>query len=87
MLKSAAPAQDMEDLEDEGGLAAMHTSVRGAIMLNDTGLLEAMLAEQNVMDVIGALECDPYVTLIHPYVMMCWHRPPEGPPSLHMAVT
>jgi Component of IIS longevity pathway SMK-1 len=43
-------------LEDEAGLAAMHTAVRGAIMLNDTGLLEAMLSEENVMDVIGALE-------------------------------
>lgn len=54
----------------------MHTAVRGAIMLNDTGLLEAMLAEQNVMDVIGALECDP---CCKPYVTLCWHRPPAVP--------
>ena len=50
------PEQDVEDLEDDAGLAAMHTAVRGAIMLNDTGLLEALLSEENVMDSIGALE-------------------------------
>jgi len=33
--------------------------MRGTIMLNDAGLLEALLAEENVMDVLGALEYDP----------------------------
>lgn len=34
----------------------MYRAVKGAIMLNDTSLFELLLKEENVMDVIGALE-------------------------------
>ncbi|GFR48535.1 hypothetical protein Agub_g10432 [Astrephomene gubernaculifera] len=50
-----------EDLEDSEGLTHMYAIVRGAIMLNDSGLLEEMLREEHVMDVLGALEYDPDV--------------------------
>lgn len=48
--------QDLEDLEDAEGLHSMFAAIRGLIMLNDTMLLETMVNEDNVMDVVGALE-------------------------------
>ncbi|CAL8462717.1 g2250 [Coccomyxa elongata] len=48
-----------EDLEDEESLKHMYYIVRGAIMLNDATLLETFLSEENIMDMLGALEHDP----------------------------
>ncbi|KAK9823072.1 hypothetical protein WJX81_007297 [Elliptochloris bilobata] len=48
-----------EDLEDSESLRHLHAILRGTIMLNDTSLLEVLLSEENVMDVVGALEYDP----------------------------
>ena len=44
--------QQCEDLEDAESLRALHGIVRGAVMLNDTSLLELLLAEGNVMDAV-----------------------------------
>ena len=46
--------QQCEDLEDAESLRHMHAIMRGAIMLNDTALLELLLAEDNVMDTVRA---------------------------------
>ncbi|CAK0784720.1 hypothetical protein CVIRNUC_007924 [Coccomyxa viridis] len=51
--------QQCEDLEDTESLRHMYTIIRGAIMLNDANLLDLLLSEENVMDVVGALEYDP----------------------------
>ncbi|KAL6784382.1 hypothetical protein ACKKBF_B01565 [Auxenochlorella protothecoides x Auxenochlorella symbiontica] len=48
-----------EDLEEEESLAQLHVALRAAIMLNDAGLIEALLSEPLVMDVVGALEYEP----------------------------
>lgn len=53
---------DLEDLEDTAGLHSMYSVVRNFIMLNDTMLLETLVNEENVMDVVGALEYDPEQT-------------------------
>ncbi|RMZ52255.1 hypothetical protein APUTEX25_001645 [Auxenochlorella protothecoides] len=50
-----------EDLEEEESLAQLHVALRAAIMLNDAGLIEALLSEPLVMDVVGALEYEPGV--------------------------
>lgn len=41
--------QSCEDLEDEESLRHLFSIMRSAIMLNDTSLLEALLAEDAVM--------------------------------------
>ena len=51
--------QQCEDLEDAESLRALHGIVRGAIMLNDTSLLELLLTEDNVMDTVGTLAPAP----------------------------
>ena len=51
-LKFVLAAQQCEDLEDEESLKHMYYIVRGAIMLNDAGLMETFLAEENVMDTV-----------------------------------
>ncbi|MEW5311181.1 MAG: hypothetical protein WDW38_002917 [Sanguina aurantia] len=48
-----------EDVEDADSLSHFYVIMRGAIMLNDTGLLEELLSEKHCMDVLGALEYDP----------------------------
>uniref|UniRef100_A0A061R721 Protein phosphatase 4 regulatory subunit 3 n=1 Tax=Tetraselmis sp. GSL018 TaxID=582737 RepID=A0A061R721_9CHLO len=48
-----------EDLEDRDSLNHLYKIVKGAIMLNETALFELLLSEDNVMDVVGALEYDP----------------------------
>eukprot|EP00877_Chromochloris_zofingiensis_P013810 jgi/Chrzof1/8683/Cz03g20120.t1 len=48
-----------EDLEDKPSLHALFRTMKAAIMLNDTALLEEMLKEEHVMDVMGCLEYDP----------------------------
>mmetsp|Transcript_36846 Transcript_36846/g.103965 ORF Transcript_36846/g.103965 Transcript_36846/m.103965 type:complete len:862 (+) Transcript_36846:313-2898(+) len=48
-----------EDLEDSEGLANMYKVIKGTIMLNDNSIFELLLKEENVMDVVGALEHDP----------------------------
>lgn len=49
--------RQVEDLEDQESLRHLYVIVRGAIMLNDTQLLELLLSEENVMDVVRA--CSP----------------------------
>lgn len=51
--------QTAEDLEDKPSLHALFRTMKAAIMLNDTALLEEMLKEEHVMDVMGCLEYDP----------------------------
>lgn len=48
-----------EDLEDTESLGLMYKAMKGTIMLNDTSVFEILLREENVMDVVGALEYDP----------------------------
>lgn len=50
-----------EDLEDEEGIKAAFVFVKGAILLNDTALLELLFSEDHIMQVVGALEYDPTV--------------------------
>jgi len=58
-LKGVLDAFGMaEDLEDEEGLKAAHLVVKGAIMLNDVNLLEALFSDEFVVAVVGALEYD-----------------------------
>ncbi|KAK9802569.1 hypothetical protein WJX73_004679 [Symbiochloris irregularis] len=47
-----------EDLEDEESLHHLYVIVKGVIMLNSIALMEVLFAEDNVMDVVGALEYD-----------------------------
>jgi protein phosphatase-4 regulatory subunit 3 len=49
-------SQTAEDLEDTESLGLMYKAMKGAIMLNDTSIFEILLREENVMDVVGALE-------------------------------
>ncbi|KAL3162589.1 hypothetical protein ABBQ38_008638 [Trebouxia sp. C0009 RCD-2024] len=51
--------QTCDDLEDEESLKHLYHIMKGAVMLNNNQLLELLLAEENVMDVVGALEHDP----------------------------
>ena len=46
--------QTCEDLEDIGSLRQLYVIIKGAIMLNDTNLLETMFSEEHVMDVVRA---------------------------------
>ena len=63
-LKAALDAFGMaEDIEDEEGIKAGHALVKGAIMLNDVNLLEAMFSDELVVLVVGALEYDPSVEI------------------------
>lgn len=48
-----------DDLEDEDSLKQLYYILKGVIMLNSNQLLEMLLSEENVMDVVGALEYDP----------------------------
>lgn len=54
-----ATPQQAEDLEDTASLTALFQTMRSAVLLNDTALLEELLREEHVMDVMGALEHDP----------------------------
>jgi protein phosphatase-4 regulatory subunit 3 len=45
-----------EDLEDRESLHLMYRLVRGLVLLNDASLFDELLSEENVMDVVGALE-------------------------------
>lgn len=45
-----------EDLDDRESLHLMYRLVRGLVLLNDASLFDELLCEQNVMDVVGALE-------------------------------
>ena len=45
-----------EDLEDRESLHLMYRLVRGLVLLNDASLFDELLREENVMDVVGALE-------------------------------
>ena len=45
-----------EDLEDRTGLALMYRLVKGLVLLNDANLFDELLRDDNVMDVVGALE-------------------------------
>lgn len=45
-----------EDLEDRESLHLMYRLVRGLVLLNDASLFDELLCEENVMDVVGALE-------------------------------
>eukprot|EP00963_Diacronema_lutheri_P010015 scaffold945_cov382-Pavlova_lutheri.AAC.2 len=53
---------DLEDLEDCERLKTMHLLVQNLFLLNDAGLIEAMLCEENIVDVMGALEYDPTIS-------------------------
>ncbi|CAL5223154.1 g5623 [Coccomyxa viridis] len=55
--------QQCEDLEDGESLRHLYHIIRGAIMLNDANLLDLLLAEENVMDMVGALEYDPELVM------------------------
>lgn len=48
-----------EDLEDKQNLHLMFAIFKGLIMLNDTTMLESLMAEEAYMTVFGALEYDP----------------------------
>lgn len=48
-----------EDLEQLGSLHELFKIFRGAIMVNDTQVLEELLKDDHAMDIIGALEYDP----------------------------
>ncbi len=48
-----------EDLDDQDGLHMMYRLVRGLVLLNDAALFDELLRDDNVMDVVGALEYDP----------------------------
>jgi len=50
-----------EDLEDDEGIKAANRLITGAILLNDTNLLELMFSERHVVQVVAALEYDPHV--------------------------
>uniref|UniRef100_A0A6U9QNZ0 Serine/threonine-protein phosphatase 4 regulatory subunit 3-like central domain-containing protein n=1 Tax=Picocystis salinarum TaxID=88271 RepID=A0A6U9QNZ0_9CHLO len=54
--------RDLEDLEDGDRLKTMHAVIQNIFLLNDAGLIEAMLCEENIMDVMGALEYDPTIS-------------------------
>jgi protein phosphatase-4 regulatory subunit 3 len=45
-----------EDLEDREGLHMMYRLVKGLVLLNDANLFDELLRDENVMDVVGALE-------------------------------
>ncbi len=63
-LKGVLDAFGMaEDLEDEEGLKAAHMVVKGAIMLNDVNLLEALFSDEFVVAVVGALEYDALLSM------------------------
>jgi protein phosphatase-4 regulatory subunit 3 len=51
--------QTCEDLENTEALTHLYTIVKGAIMLNETTLLEVLLNEENVMDVVGTQAPSP----------------------------
>lgn len=55
-LTRHAHLQTCEDLEDKESLSLLYKTVKAAIMLNDTSMFEVLLKEENVMDVVGALE-------------------------------
>ena len=46
----------MDDMES---LHMMYTLVRGLVLLNDANLFDELLRDENVFDVVGALEYDP----------------------------
>ena len=48
-----------EDLDDMESLHMMYTLVRGLVLLNDANLFDELLRDENVFDVVGALEYDP----------------------------
>jgi len=48
-----------EDLDDRDGLHTMYRLVRGLVLLNDASLFDELLRDENVWDVMGALEYDP----------------------------
>ena len=48
-----------EDLDDRESLHMMYTLVRGLVLLNDANLFDELLRDENVFDVVGALEYDP----------------------------
>jgi len=52
----------VEDLEDAESLAYIFKALKGVVLLNDTNIFEFILSEENVMDVVGALEYDPELT-------------------------
>ena len=45
--------QSCEDLEDTESLRHLFEIIKGTIMLNDTGILEVLFAEDNVMDTVS----------------------------------
>ena len=48
--------QSCEDLEDTESLRHLFEIIKGTIMLNDTGILEVLFAEDNVMDTVSCLQ-------------------------------
>ena len=52
---------DAEDLEDVDSLRRLHVIFRGAFLLHDATLIEALVSEDAYMDVLGALEYEPGV--------------------------
>ena len=55
--------EQCEDLDDRTALTHLYKVVRGMIMLTDSSLLEELLKEEYVMQVVGALEYDPDVSM------------------------
>lgn len=47
-----------EDLDNKEGLHKVHDIIKNLILLNRTPLYEVMFSEDNIMDVVGALEYD-----------------------------
>jgi protein phosphatase-4 regulatory subunit 3 len=47
-----------EDLEDIDSISAVHSLIKGAVMLNDVTLLELLFSEEHVVAVVASLEYD-----------------------------
>ncbi|VFQ65123.1 unnamed protein product [Cuscuta campestris] len=54
-----------EDLEDMDSLHILFKIVKGIIFLNSSQIFEKIFSDELIMDIIGCLEYDPDVTIVH----------------------